>query len=119
MPWTILTLPEFDVWFEGLTEREQDGLDAPIRTLEQIGPILGRPYVDTLKDSKHSNMKELRKPGGTLRVLFAFDAKRRAVLLIGGDKSGDSMFYERMIPIADRLLEEYLADCDNGGKSRQ
>ena len=58
-------------------------------------------------------MKELRKPGSTLRVFFAFDAKRRAVLLIGGDKSGDKAFYERLIPISDRLFAEHLADCDD------
>ena len=106
-------LPEFDAWFEELDQADRDRLDAPIRALEQIGPVLGRPYVDALKASRHPNMKELRKPGSTLRVFFAFDPKRRAVLLIAGDKSGDKAFYERMIPVADRLFDEHLADCED------
>ena len=115
MTWVILTVPEFDRWFEELDSADRDRLDAPIRALEAIGPVLGRPYVDTLNASRHANMKELRKPGSTLRVFFAFDPKRRAVLLIGGDKSGEKAFYERMIPLADRLLDEHLKELRREG----
>ena len=63
-----------------------------------------------LKGSKHSNMKELRTQhqGRPIRTLFAFDPRRCAILLIGGDKAGDERFYERMIPLADRLYDEHL-----------
>ena len=81
-----------------------------MRLLEQLGPHLSRPYADTVKGSRHSNMKELRIQcqGRPLRVFFAFDPRRCAILLIGGDKTGDSRFYERMIPVAERLYDEYL-----------
>lgn len=79
--------------------------------LKEFGPVLGRPYVDSVKESKHKNMKELRisNKKRVFRILFAFDPERTAILLIGGDKRGDKKFYERMIPIVDRLFEQHLA----------
>ena len=70
-----------------------------------------RPHADTVKGSRHANMKELRTQhaGRPLRTFFAFDPRRCAILLIGGDKSGDQRFYERMIPKADDLYDEHLA----------
>jgi len=87
-----------------------------VRVLRDAGPSLGRPLVDTVKGSRHSNMKELR-PGSTgrteVRVLFAFDKKRQAILLIGGDKSDDwSGWYDANIPIADARLDEHQARID-------
>lgn len=80
--------------------------------LEQEGPNLGRPQADTVKGSKHSNMKELRCQisGDPYRVLFAFDLTRAAILLIGGNKGGDKRFYETMIPIADKLYDDHLKE---------
>jgi hypothetical protein len=79
--------------------------------LRKFGPQLGRPQVDTLKGSKHPNMKELRfsADGGEWRVAFAFDVKRRAILLFGGDKSGVSKdrFYRNLIKVADRRFEQH------------
>jgi hypothetical protein len=71
---------------------------------------LPRPHADTLTGSKHANMKELRTQcqGRPLRTLFAFDPRRCAILLIGGDKSGNDRFYEQMLPLADRLYDEHL-----------
>ena len=83
---------------------------AVVRMLENGGPGLGRPYVDAIKTSRHANMKELRPPIGHLRVLFAFDPRRTAILLIGGDKRHRwSEWYRTIIPIADRLYDEHLA----------
>jgi hypothetical protein len=82
-----------------------------IEVLRVFGPQLGRPQVDTLKGSKHSNMKELRfnADDGAWRIAFAFDPKRHAILLVGGDKAGVSQrkFYRNLIEIAERRLEEH------------
>jgi len=89
---------------------QQDALAAAVEILEDSGPSLGRPLVDTIKGSRHSNMKELR-PGitGTLRVLFAFDPRRHAILLIGGDKTGRwHEWYDEILPMADDLYDAHL-----------
>src|SRR5246127_854139 len=105
MIWEIDFHPEFDPEYEELAEAVQDELLAHLRLLEQFGPQLGRPRVDTLKGSRHANMKELRfsAADGEWRVAFAFDAKRKAVLLVAGDKSGGSekRFYRDLIRKAD------------------
>jgi hypothetical protein len=84
---------------------------AHAKVLELIGPTLGRPRVDTLKGSRHANMKELRfdADDGAWRVAFAFDTKRRAVLLVAGDKSGGSQdkFYRQLIRTADKRFDEH------------
>ena len=84
------------------------------QVLKTYGPQLGRPHVDTVYDSRHSNMKELRvqSKGRPLRIFFAFDPNRQAVLLVGGNKQGDKRFYKRMIAKADDLYDEYLEDQD-------
>jgi len=83
------------------------------RLLETFGPSLGRPHVDTLKNSKHQNMKELRfdAADGVWRAAFAFDAKRQALVLIAADKSGasEARFYRKMIAVADRRYDEHIA----------
>ena len=91
---------------------EVEGLLAAIRVLRDQGPILGRPLVDTINGSRHKNMKELR-PGSRgrseVRVLFAFDRARQAILLVGGDKSGNwSGWYDVNIPIADDRFDAHL-----------
>lgn len=110
MAWQIDTTDEFDLWFARLMEDQQDSVLAAIEKLEEYGPRLGRPFVDTLKGSRHKNMKELRPPKGHLRVLFAFDLERTAILLVGGDKTNRwSEWYKEMIPIAEQLLDRRLA----------
>jgi hypothetical protein len=88
--------------------------------LRKTGPQLGRPYADTLKGSKHANMKELRfrANDGVWRVAYAFDLQRRAILLVGGDKSGVSQdkFYHRLIEIADRRFDLHLK---SGGAKKE
>jgi len=89
---------------------------AAVELLEQGGPALGRPLVDTLKGSRHPNMKELRPRGGQMRVLFAFDPRRMAILLLGGDKSRRwSGWYAEAIPAADQLYDEHLQTLPDEG----
>jgi hypothetical protein len=76
----------------------------------------GRPHVDTVSASEFRNMKELRtqSSGAPLRTFFAFDPRRKAILLIGGDKTGDQRFYEKMIPLADKLYIQHLKEIHHG-----
>ena len=75
-----------------------------------MGPKLGRPYVDSVQGSRHSNLKELRiqSKGRPIRSFFIFDKKRRAVLLVGGNKAGDRRFYDQMVPKADKIFDDFL-----------
>ncbi|OWZ92245.1 addiction module toxin RelE [Sinorhizobium sp. LM21] len=97
-------------------------LIAVTKLLSDYGPQLGRPYADTLKGSKHSNMKELRFEAaeGEWRAAFAFDPQRRAILLVAGDKSGRSqkLFYRRMIAKADFRFSEHLESLKTGKKEK-
>jgi hypothetical protein len=115
--WAIEYTDAFGRWWETLTGDEQVALDASVRLLEQLGPGLSRPHVDTVKGSRHSNMKELRTQckGRPLRTMFAFDPRRCAILLVGGCKGGAKRFYQTMIPVADRLYDEHLIDLRNEG----
>ncbi|MEX2317190.1 MAG: type II toxin-antitoxin system RelE/ParE family toxin [Pirellulales bacterium] len=115
--WDVEYTDEFGVWWDSLDEDQQASLEASIRLLEEFGPQLSRPHADTVQGSRHGNMKELRtqSQGRPLRTFFAFDPRRSAILLIGGDKTGDDRFYERMIPLADRLYDQYLDDIRKEG----
>ncbi len=114
--WEVEYTEEFGSWWEAIGEDEQERVAVAVAVLEQIGPALGRPWVDTLEGSRHANMKELRPRGGFLRILFAFDPRRTAILLTGGDKSGEwSTWYEHAIPQADRLYDEHLAQLRQEG----
>lgn len=115
--WDIEFTDEFEQWWRELNEEEQESVSASVELLTVMGPGLLRPHADTVKGSKHSNMKELRTQhqGRPLRTLFAFDPRRSAILLIGGDKTGDKRFYERMIPKADRLYDEHLEELKKEG----
>lgn len=109
--WKVVTVDEFDQWFLALSEAEQVSVLTVIKLLEMKGPELSRPYADTLEGSKRvKNLKELRTQhqGRPYRVFFAFDPERQAVLLCGGDKTGDKRFYKKMIPIAEREFLKHL-----------
>jgi hypothetical protein len=101
---------KFAAWFEGLAEALQDEILAYVVVLRKYGPQLGRPYVDTVKESKFTNMKELRVQfrGDPWRILFAFDPNRAAILLIGGNKRGDKRWYKKHLPIADERFKQHL-----------
>ena len=113
MAWIIKFEDNFEPEFDGLEDAVQNECFAHLKLLERFGPELGRPHVDTLKGSKHSNMKELRFSAsqGVLRLAFAFDPKRQAILLICGDKSGGSekRFYRELIKQADKRFDHYLS----------
>ena len=104
------SLTKFETWWNTLTEAEQISVDAVIRVLEEKGAALGRPFVDTLKGTKLPNLKELRvqHAGEPYRILFAFDPRRVALLLIGGNKAGSNRWYDQFIPIAEKLYQQHL-----------
>ena len=120
--WRVATTAEFDSWFADLTDDEKAELIAKVALLERFGPQLSRPHADTLKDSDHANMKELRGRTSTavLRVAFAFDTNREAVLLVGGDKAGvnERRFYKVLIEQADALFTRHLAKLTKRRKEK-
>ncbi|MGI8429300.1 MAG: type II toxin-antitoxin system RelE/ParE family toxin [Solirubrobacteraceae bacterium] len=106
-------------WYKALNAEDTSRIAAAIDRLERTGPMLGRPRVGSITGSRHHNMKELRSNGGNLRALFAFDPRRRAIVLVGGDKTGDwSGWYKRNIPRADRLYDQYLRGIGKEGPCR-
>lgn len=113
MAWDVEIGDEFKPEFFGLHEDVRTELLALTLMLQEFGPQLGRPRVDTLNGSRHANMKELRfsAADGEWRVAFAFDTKRKAVLLVAGDKSGGSekRFYRGLIRKADERFDAHLA----------
>ena len=112
MSWVVEVGDEFKPEFFALSEDVQTEILALSRFLQQFGPQLGRPRVDTLKGSRHANMKELRfgVADGEWRVAFAFDTKRKAILLVAGDKSGvgKKRFYRDLIRKADGRFDNHL-----------
>ena len=113
MDWEILITDEYEAWFLALNDKEQEDVLAMVNVLEIKGPMLDRPYADTLKaTNKVKNLKELRiqHKGNPYRVFYAFDPIRRAVLLCGGRKDGkkDKLFYKKMIPLAETLFIAHL-----------
>lgn len=112
MGWTVEFHPDFEAEFDALARPVQTAIAARARLIEEFGPQLGRPHVDTLEGSKHANMKELRcrADNGAWRVAFAFDPGRKAVLLVGGDKAGtgERRFYRRLVATADARFDDHL-----------
>jgi len=111
MAYEIRATPEFREWMQTLTLEERESFDTAVTLLRERGPTLARPYVDTVRGSAYPNMKELRTAHDkhlALRAFFAFDPKRSAILLIGGDKHGRRGFYEKLIRKADELYSEHL-----------
>jgi hypothetical protein len=114
MKWIVKFYTKFEEEFDQLNQEVQDELLSHALLLEKFGPQLGRPWVDTLKGAKHSNMKELRfkAASGVWRVAFAYDPKRQAILLVAGNKSGvsEARFYKELIRRADERFSLYLND---------
>ena len=116
MEWDVEYTDEFGRWWDSLTVSEQNAIESAVEFLEEVGPGLGRPFVDTIQGSRHPNMKELRSRTGNIRILFAFDPRRSAILLIGGDKTNRwSDWYQEMIPVADQLYDDYLEELRREG----
>jgi hypothetical protein len=120
MTWIVLLHDAFGVEFDGLAEDLQDEMLAHAKLLAEFGPHLGRPTVDTLKGSRHINMKELRFSwnGQIWRVAFAFDPLRQAILLVAGDKGGvdQRRFYKRLLAVADARYENHLGTLNQLSK---
>jgi len=116
MVWEVEFTDEFEAWWITLSVEEQEEVNAKVELLEERGPTLPRPHVDRIHQSRHQNMKELRgELGGKsdkeyLRVLFAFDPRRTAPLLLGGDKTDDPSWYDRFVPIADDRFDQHLTE---------
>ncbi len=110
--WNTDRTDPFLNWIKGLDDDAKEAIFEKLLVLRETGPSLGRPFVDTVKNSKHKNMKGLRIQNKLrmFRIFFAFDPERKIVLLIGGDKRGDKRFYEKMIPIADDLYDKHLQE---------
>ncbi|ERK12921.1 type II toxin-antitoxin system RelE/ParE family toxin [Serratia sp. JSRIV001] len=114
--WKIKTTDTFDEWFSRLDDTDRASVLASLMVLREKGPQLPRPYADTVKGSRYSNMKELRvqSRGIPIRAFFAFDPRRRGILLCAGNKAGnEKRFYEVMIPIADREFTQFLNTAEN------
>lgn len=103
-------------WIKGLDVDAKEAIYKNLLILKNIGPSLGRPYVDSVSKSNHKNMKELRVQNKQrlFRIFFAFDPNRDVILLIGGDKRGDKRFYQRMVPMADTLYDQHLNKIRRG-----
>jgi hypothetical protein len=112
MEWDIEGHPEFEEWYSALTDEEAESVASVIDLLVDRGPQLGYPYSSNVISSRHGQMRELRiqHEGRPYRELYAFDSRRVGLLLLGGDKTGDDRWYERMVPRADRLFDDHLRD---------
>ena len=111
MAWVVNEHPDFVGERAQLPDEVQDRLDEVILAIEEHGPDLGRPLVDTLSGSKHKNMKEIRfREDGLWRFAFAFDVDREAVVLVGGNKDGTNQkrFYKHLIKVADARFDDWL-----------
>lgn len=114
MEWKIEYTDEFEEWWNTLNVDEQEAIAVSVGLLEKLGPSLPRPHSDTVKGSKFTNMKELRTQhaGEPYRTLYAFDPRRTAILLIGGNKTGVKNWYTIYIPLADRIFTQHLKNID-------
>lgn len=108
---------EFEEWWSELSESEQEDVLAAVLLLRQFGPSLKHPYSSGIKGSKHTHMRELRvqHAGHPYRVLYAFNPRRVAILLIGGDKTGDDRWYDTYVPLADKIYDEHLVALEREG----
>jgi hypothetical protein len=111
---SVLFTDEFETWWDGLSAAEQDSIDRVVLMLSEDGPALRYPYSSKIIGSRFAHMRELRiqHQGRPYRVLYAFDPNRDALLLIGGDKTGNDRWYETFISIADRLYEKHLEELE-------
>lgn len=117
MAWNIEVTDEFQGWWAELSESQQSDVEAVVQLLEEHGIRLRHPFSSGINGSRHEHMRELRVQSGgrPIRVFYAFDPRRTAILLIGGDKTGNDRFYAEMIPVADKLYDVYLDELKKEG----
>lgn len=119
MEWEVEYTDQFGQWWDTLGEAEQISIRAVVGLLEELGPQLAYPYSSDIRGSRYGQMRELRiqHQGCPVRVLYAFDPRRTAILLIGGEKTGmsDARFYGAVVPIAERLYEQHLDELRREG----
>ena len=115
--WGVEYTEEFENWWDSLDEDEQESVASCVLLLEVRGPMLGYPFSSGIENSKHSHMRELRvqHAGRPYRVLYAFDPRRVAILLIGGDKTGNDRWYEQYVPLADKIYEAHIGALKKEG----
>ena len=115
--WEVEVTDEFERWWKSLTVAEQEDVRAVVLLLRAFGPALKNPFSSGVRTSRHSHMRELRiqHRGKPYRVLYAFDPRRTAILLLGGRKTGDGRWYKTFVPIADRIYDEYLETLKQEG----
>jgi hypothetical protein len=108
---------DFGAWWATLSASEQADVAAYVTLLEERDVRLGHPHSSAINGSKHGHMRELRVQSGgrPIRVFYAFDPRRMAILLIGGDKTGDDRFYDVFVPIADRLYDQHIEELRKEG----
>jgi hypothetical protein len=108
--WEIEYTDEIGAWWSELSDAEQESIDASVRLLEEKGPNLGFPHSSGIAGSRHAHLRELRvqHEGRPYRILYAFDPRRCAILLIGGDKTGNDRWYDVHVPMADKLYDAHL-----------
>src|SRR5262249_26326802 len=116
--WEVEFTDEFGDWWATLREEQQDDVAHSVGLLAELGPALGFPHSSEVRTSRHAHMRELRTQGGgrPLRTLYAFTPVRTAILLLGGGKTGDDRWYERAVPLADRLYDEHLRELRKEGR---
>lgn len=117
MGWDVEVTDEFREWYLALSRSESDAVGRAVGLLEQYGPALGDPHTSDIVSSRHARMRELKAQhrGRPLRMLYAFDPRRTAIILLGGDKTGDDRWYEVNVPRADRLYDVYLEELQREG----
>lgn len=116
MLWNIEYTDEFGEWWDTLTDVEKDDVEFVVLLLGEQGPTLGYPYTSKIQNTKY-NLRELRIQcqGNPYRVLYAFDPRRSAILLLGGEKTGDAQLYQKSIPLAEKLYEEHIKTLQQEG----
>jgi hypothetical protein len=119
MAWHVDFTPEAEAWLKGLPARDRARMTRRLDDLRREGPTLGRPAVDSVKGSRHPNMKELRVANSPVRALFAFGPDRRAMILVGGSKAGrEKRWYITRLSTADRLFADHLNTFRREGACR-
>ena len=116
MAWDVEFSDEFGEWWDGLTSAEQRSVDFTVSLLQELGPTLRMPHSSGVGATRHAHMRELRiqHEGRPYRVLYAFDPRRTAMLLIGGDKTGNDRWYEENVHRTDAVYDRHLRELEGG-----